>query len=86
MAVKEKVKYSVCSIDSLVSPAYDFYRSFIRNKDGSLDYRAKRYLDELIKNKEELEMSEEERFESLMAEDENYQYTLWDYLKHKTTN
>ena len=86
MAVKEKVKYGVCSIDSLVSPAYDFYRSFIRNKDGSLDYRTKRYLDELIKNKEELEMSEEERLKSLLAEDENYQYTLWDYLKHKTTN
>ena len=86
MAVKEKVKYGVCSIDSLVSPAYDFYRSFIRKKDGSLDYRAKRYLAELIKNKEELEMNEEERLESLLAEDENYQYTFWDYMKHKTTN
>lgn len=86
MAIKEKVKYGICSIDALVSPAYDFYRCFIRKKDGSLDYRAKRYLAELIKNKEEFEMSEEERLKSLLAEDENYQYTLWDYMKHKTTN
>ena len=86
MAVKEKVKYGVCSIDSLVSPAYDFYRSFIRKKDGSLDYRAKRYLAELVKRKEEFELSEQERLESLMCEDDNYQYTLWDYMKHKTTN
>ena len=86
MSVKEKVKYGVCSIDTLVGPAYNFYRSFIRKKDGSLDYRAKRYLAELVKNKEEFELSEQERLESLMCEDDNYQYTLWDYMKHKTTN
>ena len=86
IAVKEKVKYGTRSIDDLVSPAYDFYRSFIRKKDGSLDYRAKRYLAELIKTKEELEMSEEEKLEALRSEDEIYQYTLWDYMKHKTTN
>ena len=86
MAVKEKVKYGVCSIDTLVGPAYNFYRSFIKKKDGSLDYRAKRYLAELVKRKEEFELSEQERLESLMCEDDNYQYTLWDYMKHKTTN
>ena len=69
----------------LIAPSYNFYRSFCRKRDGSPDYRAKRYLAELIRRKEELEMSEQERLESLMTE-ENYQYTLWDYMKHKTTN
>ena len=86
MAVKEKVKYGVCSVDALISPAYDFYQSFIKKQNGTLDYRAKRYLAELIKTEEELEMSEQERLVSLIADDENYQYTLWDYMGHKTTN
>ena len=42
--------------------------------------------EEIIKAKEELEMSEEEKLEALRSEDEIYQYTLWDYMKHKTTN
>lgn len=86
IAVKEKVKYGACSIDDLISPAYDFYRSFTAKKDGTLDYRAKRYLAELIKNKEEFELSNQESFESLTSPEENYQYTFWDYMKHKTTN
>ncbi len=86
MAVKEKVKYGVCTPDDLISPAYNFYCSFVRKKDGSLDYRAKRYLAELIKRKDELELSEQARIESLLSEEEYYQYTLWDYMKHKTTN
>lgn len=86
MAVKEKVKYGVCSVDALISPAYDFYQSFIKKQNGTLDYRVKRYLAELIKTEEELELSEQERLVSLIADDENYQYTLWDYMGHKTTN
>lgn len=85
MAIKEKVKYGCLSVDMLVTPAYNFYSNFCKKRDGSFDYRAKRYLAELIKRKEELEMSEQDRLESLMS-GENYQYTLWDYMKHKTTN
>lgn len=85
MATKEKVKCGYLPTYMLIAPSYNFYRSFCRKRDGSPDYRAKRYLAELIRRKEELEMSEQERLESLMS-GENYQYTLWDYMKHKTTN
>ena len=79
---KNRVDNNTHSPEILIKPAYDFFNSFIKKENGSRNYRAKRYIAELIRNKEEMELREKERIESLIDSGQAHQYKLWDYLKH----
>ena len=59
-----------------------FLKFLIKKENGSRNYRAKRYIAELIRNKEEMELREKERIESLIDSGQAHQYKLWDYVEH----